>query len=229
MLQLHVHPAPERDPHARGCRGRAVVSRAATGPPAPPARPRARPEASLRAPPAARRFSSRRASTPRAGCTARCASASCTRSPRQRCGTWSRRVASPRASRTRLRPPPPPSRTKWTRPVHPSVLIGHVSSLFRSSPVFRDDAGVGLARPSTVYSVAAYATCALCGMARSAAARARYEIVAGCLPPAAKSSATLKASAPAHVCAGGIDNGQPCFGSPAAQRPRPRVPRAGAA
>jgi hypothetical protein len=25
--------------------------------------------------------------------------------------------------------PPPPSRTKWTRLVHPSVLIGHVSSL----------------------------------------------------------------------------------------------------
>jgi hypothetical protein len=25
-------------------------------------------------------------------------------------------------------PPPPPSRTKWTRLVHPSVLIGHVSS-----------------------------------------------------------------------------------------------------
>jgi hypothetical protein len=24
---------------------------------------------------------------------------------------------------------PPPSRTKWTRLVHPSVLIGHVSSL----------------------------------------------------------------------------------------------------
>jgi hypothetical protein len=24
-----------------------------------------------------------------------------------------------------LRPPPPPSRTKWTRLVHPSVLIGH--------------------------------------------------------------------------------------------------------
>ena len=24
--------------------------------------------------------------------------------------------------------PPPPSRTKWTRLVHPSVLIGHVSS-----------------------------------------------------------------------------------------------------
>ena len=27
--------------------------------------------------------------------------------------------------------PPPPSRTKWTRLVHPSVLIGHVSSLTR--------------------------------------------------------------------------------------------------
>ena len=26
-------------------------------------------------------------------------------------------------------PPPPPSRTKWTRLVHPSVLTGHVSSL----------------------------------------------------------------------------------------------------
>jgi hypothetical protein len=26
-------------------------------------------------------------------------------------------------------PPPPPSRTKWTRHVHPSVLTGHVSSL----------------------------------------------------------------------------------------------------
>ena len=26
-------------------------------------------------------------------------------------------------------PPPPPSRTKWTRLVYPSVLIGHVSSL----------------------------------------------------------------------------------------------------
>ena len=25
--------------------------------------------------------------------------------------------------------PPPPSRTKWTRLVHPSVLTGHVSSL----------------------------------------------------------------------------------------------------
>ena len=28
----------------------------------------------------------------------------------------------------RSAPPPPPSRTKWTRLVHPSVLIGHVSS-----------------------------------------------------------------------------------------------------
>jgi len=111
------------------------------------------------------------------------------------------------------------------------VETGGVAAGFpnASSPVFRDDAGIGLARPSTDYSVAAYATCALCGMARSAAARARYEIVAGCLPPAAKSSATLKASAPAHVCAGGIDNGQPCFGPPAAQRSRPRVPREGAA
>ena len=27
-----------------------------------------------------------------------------------------------------LPPPPPPSRTKWTRLVHPSVLTGHVSS-----------------------------------------------------------------------------------------------------
>ena len=30
--------------------------------------------------------------------------------------------------RQQARPPPPPSRTKWTRLVHPSVLIGHVSS-----------------------------------------------------------------------------------------------------
>ena len=34
-------------------------------------------------------------------------------------------------------PPPPPSRTKWTRLVHPSVLIGHVSSLFRFGPAAR--------------------------------------------------------------------------------------------
>ena len=27
------------------------------------------------------------------------------------------------------RPPPPLSRTKWTRLVHPSVLTGHVSSI----------------------------------------------------------------------------------------------------
>ena len=30
-------------------------------------------------------------------------------------------------------PPPPPSRTKWTRLVHPSVLTGHVSSLSHRS------------------------------------------------------------------------------------------------
>ena len=30
---------------------------------------------------------------------------------------------------SRSRRPPPPSRTKWTRLVHPSVLTGHVSSL----------------------------------------------------------------------------------------------------
>jgi hypothetical protein len=31
-------------------------------------------------------------------------------------------------------PPPPPSRTKWTRLVHPSVLTGHVSSLADGVP-----------------------------------------------------------------------------------------------
>ena len=55
-------------------------------------------------------------------------------------------AARPRASRRMLRvgllpppraltpspPPPPPSRTKWTLLVHPSVLIGHVSSLWRA-------------------------------------------------------------------------------------------------
>ena len=30
--------------------------------------------------------------------------------------------------------PPPPSRTKWTRLVHPSVLTGHVSSLYSVTP-----------------------------------------------------------------------------------------------
>ena len=30
--------------------------------------------------------------------------------------------------------PPPPSRTKWTRLVHPSVLIGHASSIPAASP-----------------------------------------------------------------------------------------------
>ena len=30
-------------------------------------------------------------------------------------------------------PPPPPSRTKWTRLVHPSVLTGHVSSLLQEA------------------------------------------------------------------------------------------------
>ena len=30
-----------------------------------------------------------------------------------------------------ISPPPPPSRTKWIRLVHPSVLTGHVSSLYR--------------------------------------------------------------------------------------------------
>ena len=38
-----------------------------------------------------------------------------------------------RFSPTSARPPPPPSRTKWTRLVHPSVLTGHVSSLSRSA------------------------------------------------------------------------------------------------
>jgi ATP-dependent RNA helicase DDX55/SPB4 len=36
---------------------------------------------------------------------------------------------SQRAFVSQVRPPPLPSRTKWTRLVHPSVLIGHVSSL----------------------------------------------------------------------------------------------------
>ena len=32
-------------------------------------------------------------------------------------------------------PPPPPSRTKWTRPVHPSVLIGHVYQALDVAPL----------------------------------------------------------------------------------------------
>jgi hypothetical protein len=39
------------------------------------------------------------------------------------------RAASAAAKVCRGRPPPPPSRTKWTRLVHPSLLTGHVSSL----------------------------------------------------------------------------------------------------
>jgi len=40
-----------------------------------------------------------------------------------------RRVDDVRCSDACRPTPPPPSRTKWTRLVHPSVLIGHVSSL----------------------------------------------------------------------------------------------------
>ena len=63
-----------------------------------------------------------------------------------RLGTLARRGASParrqappatlarptrrrRPAGVRVGSPPPPSRTKWTRLVHPFVLIGHVSSL----------------------------------------------------------------------------------------------------
>ena len=45
---------------------------------------------------------------------------------------WARALGKGGAAFGTLRdlvPPPPPSRTKWTRFVHPSVLIGHVSSL----------------------------------------------------------------------------------------------------
>jgi hypothetical protein len=47
----------------------------------------------------------------------------------------------------RLRPPPPspPSRTKWTRLVHPSVLIGHVSSTRRRARRLHIAAAGGLA------------------------------------------------------------------------------------
>ena len=38
------------------------------------------------------------------------------------------------AGPTRRHPPPSPSRTKWTRLVHPSVLTGHVSLVFRRAP-----------------------------------------------------------------------------------------------
>ena len=38
-------------------------------------------------------------------------------------------TALPRLAGGQALPPPPPSRTNWTRLVHPSVLTGHVSSL----------------------------------------------------------------------------------------------------
>jgi hypothetical protein len=49
------------------------------------------------------------------------------------------------------RPPPPPSRTKWTRLVHPSVLTGHVSSLFggaRPRPAHPAPQGVDACAPA---------------------------------------------------------------------------------
>jgi len=43
-----------------------------------------------------------------------------------------RSVPLPPGTSTKRHPLPPPSRTKWTRLVHPSVLSGHVSSLSHS-------------------------------------------------------------------------------------------------
>jgi len=60
----------------------------------------------------------------------------CARRPRE-AGRSLRAAATParpvrgRGTRARAPPPLPPSRTKWTRLVHPSVLIGHVSSYSR--------------------------------------------------------------------------------------------------
>jgi hypothetical protein len=64
-------------------------------------------------------------------CRATRASRPSSRDPRRRAAGGARRLRRPgkRSMRsTTCAFPPPPSRTKWTRLVHPSVLTGHVSS-----------------------------------------------------------------------------------------------------
>jgi hypothetical protein len=66
--------------------------------------------------------------------------------------------------------PPPPSRTKWTRLVHPSVLIGHVSSLSPVHPVHGSTAAAAAGGGAWRRSAASAAVGALVARARAGAA-----------------------------------------------------------
>jgi hypothetical protein len=57
------------------------------------------------------------------------------------------RAADPESDVAACKAPPPPSRTKWTRLVHPSVLTGHVSSLSHRRSSRRRSARTSAPRP----------------------------------------------------------------------------------
>ena len=76
--------------------------------------------------------------------------------------------------------PAPPSRTKWTRLVHPSVLTGHVSSLCGALPRCRLRTEALMARAGSAQEEARLdAVSQEAGSARGAAESA----LAGSLPP----------------------------------------------
>jgi hypothetical protein len=91
-------------------------------------------------------------------------------------------------------PPSPPSRTKWTRLVHPSVLIGHVSSLFGGKVAIVLETGLLAAPRLTLALLVPHLDPRLAALAASVrveALRSAEAALAGAAPQLARPLAAL--------------------------------------